>query len=149
MKFNLPRRECPTIRVIPMLTVMMGILAYFVLLPFQKPSFQMITLTLPQTEQEAPRLEQESSILPLVLQMSDSGDLIWQQEKLSIVMAKGKIVEYLTNNPLGTVYLSPHPRQTYRQVLESWQSIRDLKANSLPSHAHERILLTWNQEEIP
>ena len=149
MKFTLPKSDCPKIRMIPMLTVMMGILAYFVLLSFSQPAFQTITLTLPPIEQEPSLDEDGSTLLPLIIQMTDSGLLVWQEEKLSIAMAKDKIVDYLTNNPHGTVYLAPHPGQTYRQVLESWQSIQDIENPSLHSDAKKRILLTWNHGNTP
>lgn len=125
MRFKKQEDHIPTIDLIPMLTVMMGVLSFFVVISASLSSEQLIQVTLPtdQTEDAPPP---EDAIVDLfIVSMDASGQQLLNGVPMSPNQLAAEVNAYLLRNPADTVHLVPSRELPYEQVM---QFLGDMRA---------------------
>ena len=115
----------PEIDLIPMLTVMMGVLAFFVVIAVSLGSEQIIQVDLPPEQTDdtpvAPDVVQE----PFIVEMDATGQQSLNGEPIAPEQLTGQMESYLARNTDSTVYLVPSRELPYEQVM---QFLGDMRA---------------------
>ena len=104
----------PEINVIPMLTVMMGTVGFFVVVTLGLAAQQAVDVTLPSSEASpSPTLPN-----PLVVRLNSQGQTQVEGKVIPKPQLSGQIQIYLAQNPQGSVLLNPQPQLPYEQVIQ-------------------------------
>ena len=122
------RRESkiPNIDLVPMLTVMMGVLAFFVVIAVSLGSEQLIEVELPPEQTEDPPPDQLPSIEDIfIVEMDENQKTSLNGQPLEGDQLALEIENYLTKNPDKTVYLVPDQELPYENVM---QFLGDMRA---------------------
>ena len=122
------RRESkiPNIDLVPMLTVMMGVLAFFVVIAVSLGSEQLIEVELPPEQTEDPPPDQLPSIEDIfIVEMDANQQTLLNGQPLEGDQLALEIENYLTKNPDKTVYLVPDQELPYENVM---QFLGDMRA---------------------
>ncbi|MEO1401339.1 MAG: biopolymer transporter ExbD [Cyanobacteria bacterium J06635_1] len=126
MRIKRPTSEIPAIDLVPMLTVMMGVLAFFVVVTVSLGSEDLIEVELPpkQDEDSEPQVNSIKDLFIVELdateQMLLNGDPIAQAELAT------RIETYLAQNPENTVYLVPDETLEYENVMQFLGTMRQV-----------------------
>ncbi|MEO0541342.1 MAG: biopolymer transporter ExbD [Cyanobacteria bacterium P01_A01_bin.105] len=127
MRLKQPNRDIPTIDLIPMLTVMMGVLAYFVVITVSLGSEDLIEVELPPEQTEADETPQVSSIADLfIVEMDDQGQTLLNGTPIGEDQLTLRIEAYLAANPKDTVYLVPAEDLPYENVMQFLGRMREV-----------------------
>ncbi|EKU97272.1 biopolymer transport protein [Leptolyngbya sp. PCC 7375] len=122
------RRESkiPTIDLVPMLTVMMGVLAFFVVISVSLGSEQLIEVELPpeQTE-DVPPDQLPSADEIFIVEMDENQETSLNGQPIDSTQLALEIENYLQKNPDKTVYLVPDQELPYENVM---QFLGDMRA---------------------
>ncbi|MDV3353169.1 biopolymer transporter ExbD [Leptolyngbyaceae cyanobacterium CCMR0082] len=122
------RRESkiPTIDLVPMLTVMMGVLAFFVVISVSLGSEQLIEVELPpeQTE-DVPPDQLPSADEIFIVEMDENQETSLNGQPIDSTQLALEIDNYLQKNPDKTVYLVPDQELPYENVM---QFLGDMRA---------------------
>lgn len=110
----------PEVNLIPMLNVMMGILAFFVMITMTLTTQEGVEVPLPDDTQEAASDNPE----PLVVQLTPQGILVGEQAVTEPQLTQ-QIQRYLATQPQGIVVLQPEPDMPYDQVLQLLGTMKD------------------------
>lgn len=121
-----PESKIPNIDLVPMLTVMMGVLAFFVVIAVSFGSEQLIEVELPPETPEDTPLEQ----LPdpddiFIVEMDASQQTLLNGQPIEAEQLAFEIDAYLDQNPTRTVYLVPDQTLPYENVM---QFLGDMRA---------------------
>ncbi len=118
--------KIPTIDLVPMLTVMMGVLAFFVVVAVSLGSEQLIEVELPPEQTEEPPPDQLPSINEIfIVEMDENQETFLNGQPLESTQLALEIEEYLEKNPDKTVYLVPDQELPYENVM---QFLGDMRA---------------------
>ena len=118
--------KIPTIDLVPMLTVMMGVLACFVVVAVSLGSEQLIEVELPPEQTEEPPPDQLPSINEIfIVEMDENQETFLNGQPLESTQLALEIEEYLEKNPDKTVYLVPDQELPYENVM---QFLGDMRA---------------------
>ena len=106
----------PSIDLIPMLTVMMGVLAFFVVISVSLGSEQLIQVDLPSEQTEDTPTANETVQEPFIVEMDVTGQQLLNGAPVSSEQLTAEVSAYLSQNADTTVYLVPDrkPRQEER-----------------------------------
>ncbi|MGF1458441.1 MAG: ExbD/TolR family protein [Leptolyngbyaceae cyanobacterium] len=107
----------PQVDLIPMLTVMMGVLAFFVVVTLTLGSEEKIDMKLPAAQSEdqpAPT----SSTLPFIVEMEANGGFQVNNEPIDKDTLKVRMEAYLNADEDNVVYLLPNRELPYEQVIQ-------------------------------
>lgn len=118
--------KIPTIDLVPMLTVMMGVLAFFVVVAVSLGSEQLIEVELPpeQTDDIPPdQLPTADEIF--IVEMDANQDMSLNGQPIDTTQLTLEIDNYLRENPKKTVYLVPDQELPYENVM---QFLGDMRA---------------------
>ena len=118
--------KIPTIDLVPMLTVMMGVLAFFVVIAVSLGSEQLIEVELPpeQTE-DIPPDQLPSADEIFIVEMDEDQEMSLNGQPIDSAQLSLEIDNYLTQNPNKTVYLVPDQELPYENVM---QFLGDMRA---------------------
>ena len=118
--------KIPTIDLVPMLTVMMGVLAFFVVIAVSLGSEQLIEVELPpeQTE-DIPPDQLPSADEIFIVEMDEDQEMSLNGQPIDSNQLALEIDNYLTQNPSKTVYLVPDQELPYENVM---QFLGDMRA---------------------
>ena len=118
--------KIPTIDLVPMLTVMMGVLAFFVVISVSLGSEQLIEVELPpeQTE-DIPPDQLPSADEIFIVEMDEDQEMSLNGQPIDSAQLSLEIDNYLTQNPNKTVYLVPDQELPYENVM---QFLGDMRA---------------------
>ena len=108
----------PTIDLIPMLTVMMGVLAFFVVISVALGSEQLIQVNLPPEQSKDTPAATDTVQDPFIVEMNASGQQLLNGEPISAEQLAARIQTYLSQNADSTVYLVPSRELPYEQVMQ-------------------------------
>ncbi len=113
----------PTIDLIPMLTVMMGVLAFFVVISVSLGSEELIQVNLPleQTQDTPVGGAQE----PFIVEIDATGQQFLNDVPVTADQLAAEVQAYLSRNAENTVYLVPSRELPYEQVM---QFLGDMRA---------------------
>lgn len=115
------RRESkiPTIDLVPMLTVMMGVLAFFVVIAVSLGSEQLIEVELPPEQTEDLPPDQLVSIKDIfIVEMDAEQKIFLNGQPMDLAELAIEVESYITNNPKKTVYLVPDQDLPYENVMQ-------------------------------
>lgn len=107
----------PQVDLIPMLNVMMGILAFFVMITMTLGSEQLIEVQLPaepQPEAAPPALPAD----PFIVELVGDNEVQLNGQPIDMDSLKGQMEEYLGRNPDHVVFLLPNQDLPYEQVMQ-------------------------------
>lgn len=120
MRFRKPQEDSgiPTIDLIPMLTVMMGVLAFFVVISVSLGSEQLIQVDLPPEQSEETPTATKTIQEPFVVEMDETGQRLLNGEAIDAEQLVVEIDRYLARNADKVVYLVPSRELPYEQVMQ-------------------------------
>ena len=118
--------KIPKIDLVPMLTVMMGVLAFFVVIAVSLGSEQLIEVELPpeQTE-DIPPDQLPSADEIFIVEMDENQETSLNGQPIDSTQLALEIDNYLKKNPDKTVYLVPDQELPYENVM---QFLGDMRA---------------------
>lgn len=106
----------PQVDLVPMLTVMMGILAFFVTITMTLGSEKLIEVQLPAEQQDSapPPLPAD----PFIVELVGENQVQLNGQPIDVEALKGQIDAYLSRNPDNIVFLLPNQDLPYEQVMQ-------------------------------
>ncbi|MGB3765773.1 MAG: biopolymer transporter ExbD [Phormidesmis sp.] len=138
MRFKKPESPIPTIDLIPMLTVMMGVLAFFVVISVSLSSEQLIQVNLPpEKNEDAPTSDQTTSE-PFIVSMNAEGQQLLNGIPIETNQLVAEVNAYLDSNPNQNVYLVPSRQLPYEQVMRFLGEMRSVGGSDRVSLALEK-----------
>lgn len=117
--------DIPTIDLIPMLTVMMGVLAFFVVISVSLGSEQLIQVDLPPEQNEDTPTATDTVSDPFIVEMDETGQQLLNGQPIDAQQLALEVDSYLARNADSTVYLVPSRELPYEQVM---QFLGDMRA---------------------
>lgn len=116
----------PPIDLIPMLTVMMGVLAFFVVVSVSLGSEQLIQVDLPPEQTEDTPTADDTVQEPFIVEMDATGQRLLNGEPISDEQLSAEVQAYLAKNTDNTVYLVPDRELPYEQVMRFLGDMRSV-----------------------
>lgn len=115
----------PQVDLIPMLTVMMGVLAFFVVVTLTLGNEEMIDMKLPPAQQEdAPPPQLTSK--PFLVSLDANGAVLLNNDPIDRETLKAQMKTYLDANSDNTVYLLPDRELPYEEVVQFLGEMREI-----------------------
>ncbi len=112
----------PTIDLIPMLTVMMGVLAFFVVISVSLGSEELIQVNLPPEQtQDTPVGDAQE---PFIVEIDATGQQFLNDVPVTTEQLTAEVQAYLSRNAENTVYLVPSRELPYEQVMQFLGNMR-------------------------
>ncbi len=126
MRFKHQRAQAslPEINLIPMLNVMMGILAFFVMITMMLTAQEGLEVPLPADPSRATDAPTDLPE-PLVVRLTQQGIEV-DGRAIALPQLQQQIQIYVTNAPTGIVALQPEPDMPYDQVLQLLGAMKDV-----------------------
>ncbi|WP_044210508.1 ExbD/TolR family protein [Coleofasciculus chthonoplastes] len=126
MRFRTQRTQSsiPSIQLIPMLNVIMGVLAFFVMNSMLLTTQEGVNVQLPNTE--TTQTQQPEKPTPLIIQLNSRGQLVIGNQSVSQEQLFEQIQTYLSQNPQGAVFLQADSQLPYEQVIQVLAQMRDV-----------------------
>lgn len=117
MKFRARKRskKMPTVNLVPMMTAMLAILAFFVVLSTSLTTSERTTVQLP-TAGTGPH-SPSTTTPPLSILIDRNGQVLVDRRPIAIEALDAEIAAYLQQFPEGTIALDADPQIPYEQVL--------------------------------
>ncbi|MGF1515994.1 MAG: ExbD/TolR family protein [Elainellaceae cyanobacterium] len=109
----------PAVNLIPMLNVMLGILAFFVLITMTLTSPVGLELQLPASSDSAPPPSGgEDDAPPLIITLGNENQILIEETPLSQGDAEAQIRQHLAGSEDRVVYVKAAPQASYQEVVE-------------------------------
>lgn len=114
----------PQVDLVPMLTVMMGILAFFVTITMTLGSEKLIEVQLPaeQPDSAPPPLPAD----PFIVELVSENQVQLNGQPIDVESLKGQMDAYLSRNPDNIVFLLPNQDLPYEQVMQFLGEMRSV-----------------------
>lgn len=109
--------KIPQVELIPMLNVMMGILAFFVMITMTLGSEQLIDIQLP-AEQAKNAGPPALPANPFIVEMTGEEQFTLNGQSVDMETLKGRVEVYLNQNPDSIVFLLPNQELPYEEVMQ-------------------------------
>lgn len=113
----------PEADLIPMLNVMMGILAFFVMITMNLTAQKGVQIELPNSAENAPV---DAAPTPLIVQIDAQEQLLLNSQAVPESQLEQQIGSYLAANPEGFVVLQADPELPYEQVVQMLQQMKEI-----------------------
>jgi biopolymer transport protein ExbD len=117
--------KLPQVDLIPMLNVMMGILAFFVMITMTLGSEQFIEVQLP-AEQEAEAEPPPLPADPFIVELVGENEVQLNGQPIDMESLRVQMEAYLGRNPDNVVFLLPNQDLPYEQVMQFLGEMRNL-----------------------
>jgi biopolymer transport protein ExbD len=117
----------PQVDLIPMLTVMMGILAFFVVVTLTLGSEKFIDVQLPAEQLD--NAPQPLPADPFIVQLLGDNQVQLNGRPIEVDALKGQMEAYLSRNPENIVFLLPDQDLPYEQVMQFLGEMRSIGGN--------------------
>jgi biopolymer transport protein ExbD len=116
--------KLPQVDLIPMLNVMMGILAFFVMITMTLGSEKLIDVQLPADQQDAtpPPLPAD----PFIVELVSDNEVRLNGQPIDLEALKGQMEAYLSRNPDNIIFLLPNQDLPYEQVMQFLGEMRNV-----------------------
>ena len=126
MRFRTQRTQSsiPSIQLIPMLNVIMGVLAFFVMNSMLLTTQEGVNVQLPNTENTQTQPPEKPT--PLIIQLNSRGQLVIGNQSVSQEQLFEQIQTYLSQNPQGAVFLQADSQLPYEQVIQVLAEMRNV-----------------------
>ncbi len=115
----------PQVDLIPMLTVMMGVLAFFVVVTLTLGSEEKIDMKLPAAQQED-QPPTPITTQPFIVEMDANGGFKVNTNPIDKETLKVQMEAYLAENADNVVYLLPNRELPYEQVIQFLGEMRTI-----------------------
>lgn len=115
----------PQVDLIPMLTVMMGVLAFFVVVTLTLGSEQLVDMQLPaaQPEDQPP---QPITGQPFIVELDVNNSVRLNNEPIDKAALEARMETYLAQKQDNTVYLLPNRELPYEEVMQFLGEMRQI-----------------------
>ncbi|MBD2259834.1 biopolymer transporter ExbD [Pseudanabaena sp. FACHB-2040] len=116
--------KLPQADLIPMLNVMLGVLAFFVMITMTLSGEQTIEVKLPPPQQTdvPPALPTD----PFIVEMIGAGQVELNGQPSDIDTVKGQMDAYLSRNSENIVYILPNRELPYEEVMQLLGEMREI-----------------------
>ncbi len=108
----------PEVDLIPMLTVMMGVLAFFVVVTMTLGSEEMVDLKLPPPQPEENESPQALTMEPFIVTLGVEGTIRLNNQPIDKEALKSRMEVYLGRNPEHIAYILPDQALPYEAVMQ-------------------------------
>lgn len=115
----------PQVDLIPMLTVMMGVLAFFVVVTITLGDEQLVDMQLPPAQPEdqpPPQLTAE----PFIVELNQGGGILLNNQPIDKDSMKAQMEAYLDQKSDNAVYLLPNRDLPYEEVMQFLGEMREI-----------------------
>lgn len=129
MRFAQQESTIPEINLIPMLNVMMGILAFFVMITMTLSKQKSLEVQLPQEASGQQELKLSDLKNQFVVDLDGKGQASRDKKPLSTKELQARVRQYLLENPKGTVFLKPDPKLSYEKMMHKLDLMRAAGGN--------------------
>ncbi|NJL84814.1 MAG: biopolymer transporter ExbD [Leptolyngbyaceae cyanobacterium SM1_1_3] len=126
MRFQQRDDKLPQVDLIPMLTVMMGILAFFVMVTLTLTSQKLLEMELPPKGDDAPEITPEQLRQLFLVRLDQQGQPLLNEEPIGPEQLKLRVEAYLSKNPGKTVYVVPADNLSYEEVIQFVEELREV-----------------------
>lgn len=128
---NKTHSEIPQTDLIPMLNVMLGMMAYFIIVTMTMSSQSSFNLLLPDEvkEGDVENIEAEQLLAndgPLVVELAKDGRFVIEKAKLDDSKFIAQLKIFLERNQTDPVFLKPDKEQGYEKVLQTLAMMRKI-----------------------
>jgi biopolymer transport protein ExbD len=117
--------KLPQVDLIPMLNVMMGILAFFVMITMSLGSEQLIEVQLP-AEQQPEAAPPPLPANPFIVELVGENEIQLNGQPIELEGLKGEMEGYLSRDGENVVFLLPNQDLPYEQVMQFLGEMRDV-----------------------
>lgn len=117
----------PQVDLVPMLTVMMGILAFFVMITMTLGSETLIDVQLPAEQPDSAPSPLPAD--PFIVELLPAGQIQLNGQPTDAETLKGQMESYLSRNPENIVFLLPDQDLPYEQVMQFLGEMRSVGGN--------------------
>ncbi|MEQ9670339.1 ExbD/TolR family protein [Coleofasciculus sp. G2-EDA-02] len=126
MRFRTQRTQSsiPSIQLIPMLNVIMGVLAFFVMTSMMLTTQEGVNVQLPNNENT--KTQPQENPAPLIVQLKSPGQLVISNQSVSQKQLFEQMQTYLSQNPQGAVFLQADSQLPYEQVIQLLAQMRNV-----------------------
>ncbi|WP_299493192.1 biopolymer transporter ExbD [Acaryochloris sp. IP29b_bin.137] len=124
MRFAHPASTIPEINLIPMLNVMMGILAFFVMITMTLSKQKSLEVQLPQEAGGQSEIKLSDLKNQFVVDLDGKGQASRDKQPIATQALQAKIRQYLQANPKGNVFLKPDPKLSYEKMMHKLDLMR-------------------------
>lgn len=114
----------PQVDLIPMLTVMMGILAFFVVVTLTLGSEKLIDVQLPAEQPDNAPTPLPAD--PFIVELVGENQVQLNGQPVEVDALKGQMEAYLSRNPENIVFLLPDQDLPYEQVMQFLGEMRSV-----------------------
>lgn len=127
MRFTHQQPSIPEINLIPMLNVMMGILAFFVMITMTLTPQKSLEIQLPQeTRDQQQEIELSDLKTQFIVDLDANGQASQKKTPIASAELQGRVRQYLQRNSQGTVFLRPNPKLSYEAMMQRLESMRSV-----------------------
>ena len=127
----------PQIDLIPMLNVMMGILAFFVMISITLGNEQWVEMELPPQGDGADTVSAEDASV-LVVQLDERGEWQVQGQPVTSAQLAPLVMEHLAANPDHRVFLAPNRQIPYETVIGRLTELRQMGGDRIALALEDR-----------
>ncbi|NET35602.1 MAG: biopolymer transporter ExbD [Cyanothece sp. SIO1E1] len=110
--------QLPEVDLIPMLNVMMGILAFFVMITMTLSGQQSIDVQLPPEKRNSSQPAPPADLEPFIVELGLEGELWLNAEPIERFQLEQAMQTYLEQNPKHAIFLKPDLDLTYEEVAQ-------------------------------
>ena len=111
-----PSPPPPQVDLIPMLTVMMGVLAFFVVITTTLGSETLVDIQLPGEDQNDAPMPLPAD--PFIIELVGENEVKLNGQPIDLPALQGQMEAYLSRHPNDTIFLLPNPDLPYEQVMQ-------------------------------
>lgn len=118
---NKTNEPIPSVNLIPMLNVMLGILAFFVMITMTLSTSEGINLQLPASPDAPPPesdMPEDEPPPPLVVKLTESGQVLVDETPAVRADADLQVQSYLEDSEDGVVYVTADEQMPYEEVIQ-------------------------------
>lgn len=127
MRFRSQKSQIPTVNLVPMMDVLMTVLTFFIIISMSLTGQQLQNVTLPSLSADISGKKQESlKGSKLEVGLNQKGETILQGESASAEDLKFQVLEYLVENPTGTVVLKADRDLAYEKVAKLLEQLNKI-----------------------
>lgn len=117
--------KLPEVNLIPMLNLMMGILAFFVLITMTLSNEKLWRVQLP-SQQADTAVADVPLPDPFIVELDAQGQILLNGQITNRAQLSGQMESYLAENSENTVFILPNRQLPYEQVIQFLGEIRDI-----------------------
>ncbi|PIG94623.1 biopolymer transporter ExbD [Gloeocapsopsis sp. IPPAS B-1203] len=116
--------QIPEVNLIPMMDVLMSVLTFFIITSMTLSGRRIANVSLPIVGNGV--REQSSFLEPLIVGLNQSGEIILENQPITLTTLEKEIESYLKQNSQALVVLKADKKLSYKQVVQILEKMRDV-----------------------